>query len=163
MDATYINPALHAIINVLEKMAKLMPERDDVQVKSNHMAYGDVTSVIAMEGESGKGSVAVSFPKNVIQFIAERMLPPGMPLSEEMLHDLTGELGNMLAGGMKGELENAGLKYNISLPEVITGTPHILSHNLDSPVILLSFNTDVGPFYVEVTFLNEVNTPPETA
>jgi len=163
MDATYINPALNAIINVLSKMAQLTPERNDVQVKANQMAYGDVTSIISMEGESGKGSVAVSFPHNVIRFIAERMLPPGMPLSEEMLQDLTGELANMLAGGMKGELESSGLKYNISLPEIITGTPHKLSHKIESPVILLSFNTDVGPFFVEVTFLDEIENPPESA
>ena len=152
MDATYINPALHAIVNILEKMAHFIPERGDICLKSNHMAYGDVTSIIEMEGESGKGSVAISFPQNVIHFIAERMLPPGMTLSDEILQDLTGELSNMIAGNMKGELEKAKLKYNISLPKILTGTPHALTHGINSPVIMLSFNTEVGPFYVEITF-----------
>ena len=156
MDATYVNPALHAILNILDKMAHIMPERGDIKLKINHMAYGDVTSIIEMEGESGIGSVAVSFPQNVIRFIAERMLPPGMPLSDEMLQDLTGELSNMIAGSMKGELEQAGLKYNISLPKILTGTPHVLSHNCKSPIIMLSFNTEAGPFYVEVAFQDKV-------
>lgn len=157
MDATYINPALNAIVNVMAKMAHLQPEKDQVSIKRNSISLGDVSSVISMQGESGKGSVAVSFPDNVIRVIAHRMLPPGMELNDEILHDLTGEMANMIAGGMKGELESVGLKYNISLPQIIHGSPHSIVHDCKTPIILLSFITEVGPFFVEITFKPEKN------
>lgn len=158
MDATYLNPALKAILNVMEKMAHLHPERDQARIKQNNVAIGDVSSVIEMKGESGTGSVSVSFPDIVIKNLAKRMLPPGMPLGNEILRDLTGEMGNMIAGGMKGELENAGLKFNISLPKIISGSPHHIDHNSPSPVLMLPFNCEIGPFFVEITFADG-NTP----
>lgn len=152
MDATYINPALNAIIKVLTQMAHMQPKKESVALKTNTLARGDVSSIIDLEGESGKGSVAISFPQNVLNVIAGNMLPPGMPLSNEILEDLTGELANMLAGGMKGELEEHGLKYNISLPAVVKGSPHSVVHKVKAPVIMISFTTEVGPFFVEVAF-----------
>lgn len=162
MDATYINPALKAIVNVMEKMAQLHPERHQARVKQNDMAIGDVSSIIEMKGASGSGSVSVTFPDIVLRSLGKRMLPPGMPVSDEMLHDLTGEMANMIAGGMKGELEDAGLKFNISLPKIFAGSPHKLEHNSSSPVIMLPFNCEIGPFFVEITFTPAAtNTPVE--
>ena len=159
MDANYVNPALNAIVHIFEQTSQLKPERDKVFIKANNIALSDVSSIIKMEGEAGKGSVAISFPQNVIRVIAQRMLPPGMELSDEIVKDLTGELSNMLAGGMKAELEEAGLQYNISLPEVLSGNPHTILHLENSPVILISFKTEVGPFYVELTFQSQDHEP----
>lgn len=152
MDATYINPALNSIVNVLTKMACVHPERQKAQIKTSEVALGDMSSLINMEGSGGKGSVAISFSRPVIEAVAKLMLPPGLPFSDDILKDLTGELSNMIAGGMKAELEDHGLKFDISLPQISFGEAHKLLHNSSSPVILLPFSTELGSFYVELSF-----------
>ena len=152
MHTTYVNPALKAILNVMDTMAHLQPRRDRPLVKRNNIAVGDVSSVIAMQGVSGQGSVSVSFPELVIRDLGKRMLPPGVELTAGLLQDLTGEMTNMIAGGMKGELESAGLRFDISLPKIISGRPHKIEHSCNAPVLLLPFHSEIGPFYVEITF-----------
>jgi hypothetical protein len=40
----------------------------------------------------------------------------------------------------------------MSLPEIVAGKDVVIDHKIKAPVVLLSFQTDVGPFYVEMCF-----------
>lgn len=152
MEAKFINPVLHSMVNVLSTMAKLEPKPEKPSLKKDDIALGEVTGIMSMEGEQAKGSLAISFPKAVILEINKRMLQVEKTEIDEMVEDLTGELANMVIGGAKRILEEDGYDFALTLPKIVSGTNHIVKHSVDGPVILLPFSTEPGTFYVEICF-----------
>lgn len=156
MDTTYINPALEAIVEVMKTMAHQELTRGEIILKQNDLAFGEVSSVINMDGESGQGTIAVSFPLVVIMKLANIMLPPDTPRNNEMIRDLTGEMANMFAGSMKAKLEENQLKFNISLPAILAGKPHHIKHLNNQAAIFIPFSCEIGSFFVEICFDTKV-------
>jgi chemotaxis protein CheX len=152
MEAAYLNPVLNSIVNVMKMMVRQDVERGEVIAKKNNLAFGEVSSVITLKGKSGVGSIAVSFPLDVIMNIANIMLPPDAPRDNAMIRDLAGEMGNMIAGGAKSEMEDAGFDFEISLPQIHAGKPHYIKHVADQPAVFIPFTADVGSFFVEISF-----------
>lgn len=152
MVAIYLNPVLKAIVQVIEETAELSCKPHKPRKKTNNIAMGDISSIIEMKGKQGQGSVSVSFPNIVVDSLSRSMFQSDESLSDEDKKDLVGELANMIAGRVKGELGSRRLQLSISTPEILTGRPHRINHTGDAPVFLLAFFTAVGPFYVELSF-----------
>ncbi len=72
-------------------------------------------------GYSGsfKGDLLIRANKEVFSAIGEALY--GMPLSDEMLDSFSGELGNMIAGGLSTHLAEQGIETDITHPTVISG------------------------------------------
>lgn len=72
-------------------------------------------------GYSGifKGELVIQADASVFSEIG--VLLYGMPLPEEMLDSFTGELGNMLAGGLSTYLANQGIETDITHPTILNG------------------------------------------
>jgi chemotaxis protein CheX len=152
MDATFINPVLSSMVNVLATMAQMEPKAGKPSLKQDDKALGVVTGVIAMEGPEAKGSLAISFPKPVILDITKRMLREEKAEVDDMVMDLTGELANMVLGGAKRLLEEQGYHFGLTLPSVKAGEGLPVEHPYKGPKILLPFTTDAGEFFVEICF-----------
>jgi len=152
VDTQYINPVLKSIVNVMKTMVRQDVKRGEIVVKENTLAFGEVSAVINLEGEQGRGSISASFPIDVLLNIAKIMLPPSIKVDNYMLKDLTGELANMFAGGAQAIMESEGIKYQISLPSIVAGKPHHIRHQHDHRSVLIPFSSDVGTFFVEVSF-----------
>ena len=126
--------------------------RGEVVTKKNNLAFGEISSVITLTGESGTGSIAVSFPFEVIMKIAEIMLPSHASKNGEMIEDLCGEIGSLFASIIKTELQNKGIELNASKPAVYAGQPHYLGHALQKSVAFVPFSSDIGIIFVEICF-----------
>jgi len=158
MDATYLNPVLNAIVKVMKMMANQDVTRGEILLKNNDLAFGEISSVLMLKGAEIQGSISVSFPLEVIMKIAEIMLPPDTPRDNAMIKDLTGEMGNMFAGVAKSEMENNGLKFDISLPTILAGKPHHIKHIIKEAAIFVPFYSSVGTFFVEICFGKKAKT-----
>ncbi|MDX8044705.1 chemotaxis protein CheX [Gracilibacillus sp. S3-1-1] len=80
-----------------------------------HVEYG----VLIGYSGSFKGDLLIQANHQVFGAIGEALY--GMQLSEEMLDSFSGELGNMLAGGLSTHLANAGITTDITHPTIISG------------------------------------------
>ncbi len=72
-------------------------------------------------GYSGtfKGDLLIQADHKVFSAIGEALY--GMEISEEMLDSFSGELGNMLAGGLSTHLANSGIETDITHPTIFNG------------------------------------------
>ncbi|RCW66997.1 chemotaxis protein CheX [Saliterribacillus persicus] len=72
-------------------------------------------------GYSGsfKGDLLIQATPEVFGGIGEALY--GMQLSDEMLDSFSGELGNMLAGGLSTHLATEGIETDITHPTIING------------------------------------------
>jgi len=80
-----------------------------------HLNYGVLISFI---GEI-EGRLIITGDLDVFAMIGEKLF--GVPLEGEMLNSFTGELGNMIAGGISTDIGNQGMDIDITSPTIIEG------------------------------------------
>jgi chemotaxis protein CheX len=151
VDAQLINPFIKATISVLETMAFVKSKAGKPYLKKNNIANGDVTGIIGVTG-AANGSVSVTFAEGSILQIVSKMFGEEMPELNTEVSDAVGEIANMISGLARMELEASGTVFDGSIPSVVTGKNHEITHITDGPKIAIPFSTEAGEFTVEICF-----------
>lgn len=154
MDAQFVNPVLKAVVNILQTMAQISPEPGKPQVKTDQSARGIITGFIDLASKETHVSVAVTFSKDAILDIGSRMMHMELKEVDDIVKDLVGEMSNMVAGGAKANLEEAGYDFDLTLPTVKIGEQHLVEHSVEGTTIIMPFATGAGEFFVEVCSSN---------
>ena len=152
LNVKLINPVLKSLHDVFKTMIRAEANPEKPSIKTDHVGRGLYTGIITLSGRRANISIAVSFPEETIKSICLRMMPPDSMPTLGILADLTGELANMISGGAKTIYEAHGYKLDISLPILIIGREHIITHKIQGTRILIPYESDVGPFWVETCF-----------
>jgi chemotaxis protein CheX len=150
MDVRFINPFLMGTMKVLKTMSSVEPNPGRPYLKKDSLASGDVSGVIGLTGGSVVGSMALSFSEEAILKIVSNMLGEEITEVNGDITDAVGEITNMVSGVSRKELEAIGLNLSASIPTVIAGKNHSIKHVLGGPSIIIPFETEDGPFVVDV-------------
>lgn len=153
MDVRYINPFLTGTMNVLKTMAAIEPKPGKPYLKKDSLAIGDVSGIIGLTG-SVAGSMALSFSEKAILKIVSNMLGEELTEVNGDIADAVGEITNMVSGASRKELEGIGLTISAAIPTVISGRGHAIKHVLGGPSLIIPFETENGPFVVDVCISN---------
>ena len=154
MDVRFINPVLSSISNVLSTMAQMETRAGKPSVKTDTRALGPVSSTMEMVSDKTRGTLAITFSDAVIKDIAKRMLGEDIEEMGDTAESLTGEITNMVVGGAKNSLAELGYDFNMSTPDVVSGSEYVIEHKYGQQIILLPFSVDSGEFYIELCFEN---------
>lgn len=149
MDVRFINPFLEATIDVLKTMAFVEPRPGKPYLKKDDLAKGDVSGIIGFTGPA-TGSMALSFSEGCILKIVSNMLGEEIKGINGDIKDAVGEITNMVSGAARKNLESLGLSISAAIPTVIAGKGHSVSHIMGGPSIIIPFETEQGPFVVDV-------------
>ena len=149
MDVKFINPFLEGTISVLKTMAFVEPRPGKPYLKKDNSAMGDVSGIIGLTGAI-TGSLALSFSEKCILKIVSNMLGEEIKEINGDIKDAVGEITNMVSGVARKKLESTGLNISAAIPTVVVGKNHSIVHVLDGPSIVIPFETDDGPFVVDV-------------
>jgi len=154
LNVEYVNPFIDAVVNVLKTMAQTDARAGKPTIKGSKTSQGDVTGLIGLAGEKAKGSIAVSFSASCILKVVSNMLMEEFTEITDEVTDAVGEITNMVSGGAKKTLSEKNIKFNMAIPSVIVGEGHSITHMTSGPVIALPFETDHGPFFIEICIVN---------
>ena len=151
MNVEYINPFIEAVFNTMKTMLGVKPERLTPVIKDNPLTQGDVSGIIGFASKNVSGAVALSFPTDTALKVYQLMM--GEPVSQinSDVQDVVGELANIVAGGAKKLFSDAGFSFHISIPTIVVGRNHIITHKLDVPVVIVPFKLGSSPFSMEIT------------
>ncbi len=149
MDVRFINPFLTGAMNVLRTMASVEPRPGKPYLKRDSLGTGDVSGIIGLTG-SVTGSMALSFSEEAILQIVSNMLGEKLTEVNGDITDAVGEITNMVSGASRKELEAIGFTITAAIPTVISGKGHSIKHVLGGPSLIIPFETDHGPFVVDV-------------
>lgn len=149
MDVKFINPFLKGTISVLKTMAFVEPKPSTPYLKKDSLATGDVSGIIGLTG-SITGSMALSFSEKSILKIVSNMLGEEIKEVNGDITDAVGEITNMISGVARKEIESVGLTVTAAIPTVVAGKSHSIKHVLGGPSVVIPFETDDGPFVVDV-------------
>ncbi len=156
MNVAFINPFISAIQDTLSTMATLEAIPGRPSIKEGTAAKGDVTGIIGMAGPQLTGSLAVCFTEAVIVEISRRMFGETPQAIDETVTDMVGELTNIVTGGAKKLLAEDGYDFDMAIPSVVTGRDHTIEHKSSGPTLILPFDTEAGPFFMEICFSEKV-------
>jgi chemotaxis protein CheX len=149
MDVKFINPFLEGTIEVLTTMAFVNPKPGKPYLKKNNLAKGDVSGIIGITGTI-KGSLALSFSAGSILKIVSNMLGEEITSINGDIRDAVGEITNMVSGAARKKIEVMGFSLSASIPTVVSGKEHSITHVLGGPSVVIPFELDEGPFVVDV-------------
>ena len=153
MDVRFINAFLDGTINVLKTMAFVTPRAGKPFLKKDDTAAGDVSGIIGLTG-AARGSLALSFSDKCIIKIVNNMLGENFTEANAEVRDAVGEITNMISGDARKRLEANGLVITAAIPTVVFGKSHRINHVMGGPSIIIPFETDEGPFVVDVCLSN---------
>ncbi len=151
MEVKYINPFMTAVSNTMEMMLGIAPGRQAPYLKKDKLTKGDITGLIGFAEKNVTGSVALSFTQDAALWIYQLMTGEEQQSLTRDVQDSIGELTNIVAGGAKTALAEEGLSFHISIPSVIVGKDHLISHKLNIPVVAIPFKLEDHTFLMEVS------------
>ena len=149
MNVKFINPFLEGTISVLQTMAFIEPTAGKPYLKKENRAKGDISAIIGITG-SVVGSLALSFSESCIIKIVSNMLGEDIESLNGDIKDAVGEITNMVSGVARQKLEQEGIVLKAAIPTVVTGKSHSIAHVLGGPSIIIPFETEDGPFVVDI-------------
>ncbi len=149
MDVRFINPFIEATTDVLTTMAGIKPQEGKPFLKKNDLASGDVSGIIGFTG-GATGSMALSFSEAAIVRIVSNMLGEEILEINGDIKDAVGEITNMISGVARKKIESGGLTIEAAIPTIVAGKNHSVNHVLGGPSIIIPFQTEAGPFAIDV-------------
>ncbi len=148
-DVDYINPVITSTKNVFEMMLGASVSRTGLKLKTQVTPEHEVSAVIGLTGLV-QGTFVLSFGKEMSFSVLDQLVGIKTDEVNNEVCDAIGELANMIAGAAKAQL--AQLELSLSIPNVVTGVGHVVHYPSDVVPICISFNSDLGPFTIEVGF-----------
>ncbi len=155
LDTEFVNPFLTATIQVLKIQASVATTPGKIFLKQDKgKANGDISGSIGLVTPSFNGYVVVCFPESTFLNIMSGMLGETFTSLTSEIIDGAGELINMIFGQAKATLNEKGYGLKTALPSVIVGRDHTVSALTKGPVIVIPFESQSGPFFVEICLSN---------
>ncbi|MBC7712524.1 MAG: chemotaxis protein CheX [Rhizobacter sp.] len=160
----FSRPFVDACKNIFTTMVGSPIEAQKPQIKSDSNSRGDITAVIGLSGELDKGGVktpyramlVVAFPYDTYFKVASAMLSETYTTYHPDIHDLGGEIVNMIMGNAKRDLKTLGYTSNMAIPSLIEGKNHSIKYPTGTTVVLIPFTSQFGPLYMELCYsINE--------
>jgi len=137
---------------------KLEPQKPSI--KKDNISKGDISAVIGMSGElertnskcSYKAMLVLSFPYDTYFKVAGAMLSETYTSYVPDIHDVGGEIINMIMGNAKRDLKGLGYTSNMAIPSMIEGKDHTIKYPSGTTVILIPINSAHGEMYLELCY-----------
>jgi len=151
LDTDFINPFLSATMDVLKIQANTASKPGKIYLKKDKDKQpGDLSGVIGIVSESFNGAVVIAFPEATFLKIISRMLGENYTELTQEIVDGASELTNMVVGQAKVVLNEKGYGIKTALPSVVTGKDHKVESLTQGPIVVVPFDSDVGPFFIEI-------------
>lgn len=151
MDIRVVNSVVKVTSEIFNTMVFLILKPGEAREIVKTSECFDFTGIIGLSGAC-PGAVGVRFPKALAAKVATKMLGAAVNENSTEIRDTVGELTNMVAGGLKNELDKVGIHFDISIPTVIAGDQHTFTVMGDTPGIVVPFDVEGANFMVEVCF-----------
>lgn len=165
-DVKVINAILSAIREVMESHLGTALEIQKPHLKGQDQETSAISAIISLTGNSVQGSMALVFDRPYLELLHHKMNAEfGIPVTDEGLYDLAGEMCNQVSGRVKINLAKLGLKILIGLPKVVVGKGYIVQTKTSNPALVIPFLADgkrcLAEFCFTRTLAEELPVEPE--
>lgn len=157
----FSRPFIDACKNIFTTMVGTSLEAQKPTIKNDNVSRGDITAVIGLSGElekpgakttQYKAMLVLAFPYETYFKVASAMLSETYTSYHPDIHDLGGEIVNMIMGNAKRDLKTLGYTSSMAIPSLIEGKGHTIKYPTGTTVVLIPFNSSYGPLFMELCY-----------
>jgi chemotaxis protein CheX len=156
----FSKPFIDAAKNVFKTMVFTNIETQKPIIKNDTFSRGDISAVLGLSGDIDKNEshcqykamLVISFPYETYYKVASAMLGETYTSYVPDIHDLGGEIVNMIMGNAKRDLKAIGYTSNMAIPSMIEGKDHSIKYPVGTKIVLIPFATVHGPIYMELCY-----------
>ena len=156
----FSRPFIDACKNIFMTMVECNLTARKPEIKKDATSRGDVTAFIGLSGDLEKANkktqykamLVISFPYETYFKIASKMLSENYTTYHPDIHDLGGEIVNMIMGNAKRDLKSLGYSSNMAIPSIIEGKNHSITYPAGTTIVVIPFDSDMGPVYMELCY-----------
>ena len=151
LDTSFFKPFIEGALNTIKVQCSLPVTGGAPYIKGPESTLDiAIAGVIGITSEKFTGNITLCFPEKVFLGMMERML--GEPFKEitSELQDGVAELLNIIFGHAKVILNAQGHTIQKAIPTVIRGQKIQTSQMSKSKTFVLPFNSELGPFCIEI-------------
>lgn len=152
MQAEYINPVLHSVMETLGRITHHRPCPGRVKLKKHELAQGAVTGMVSLQINDQKGSLALSFSRDLILNIASEITHHAQRTIDGTVLNLAGRLTYMACSGAKEYMLDQDATFMLTTPQVFQGFKHRVHHPMNDPKFMMQFETPCGICFSEFSF-----------
>lgn len=154
-DVQFINPFIDGALQTLKVQCQVEARPGKVHRKEATAPEIDIAGIIGLASPAFKGTISIGFPAATFLAVMGRMLGERYETITPEVQDGAGELMNIVFGVAKRVLNEKGYAIEKALPSVVVGKGMNVVHVSQAPTIVVPFETDVGPFRIEITLEGE--------
>lgn len=151
LDETLVKCAVDGVVNAFSNLFGVTPKVGAHSVRNDFVSQGDISGILGMIQERIEATLVVSFQKNTIFSLLEKMYGNPFKEMDNSVKQGVGELTNIIYAGMKKDLNEKGHKFKMSIPTVVIGANHSVYNIHNGKTLIIPFGTDSGDFFVEIT------------
>jgi chemotaxis protein CheX len=150
INVDYINPFIEATIHTFQTLCNVAATRQNVFIKGDGEETYGISGIIGLGGEAS-GAVVLNFPVQVAIKMVSKIAGEEQTGITANVVDGVGEMLNIIAGDAKNRLMQKGYKFDIGLPKIVTGRSYISAQKKSVTCVVISFNSPLGVFSLEVS------------
>lgn len=152
-DVNIINPFIDSAKEIIFSMAGFEAKLKQLFVKKSTIMSGEVSGVVGMTGESFSGTLAITFSTPLIFSIIEKMVGELYDdINRPEVKDAVGEITNIIFGHAKKRLNEKNIFLQKAIPTVISGVNHSIDYFTNQTILVVPFETEKGPFSLEIAW-----------
>jgi chemotaxis protein CheX len=136
-------------------MADVKVQKDFLFLKETSEALGDITGIIPINSKKEIGSFSITFSEDVFTKVMTSMLGEEVTQIDDENKDGVVELCNQNFGNAKAVLNKQDIFLDMTIPTVVCGHGHTISHAASGNVVGVYFNTEYGTFVIECIVSNK--------
>ena len=142
MNPDFYRPFIQSTKNAFETLAEI--EVVDLLPSEGieNIVRGDIAGIVGFAEAEVTGCAILSFPRETALFIYRKIMGEELLDINVDVFDIIGELTNIVVGGAKVILSKIGITYHISVPSVVEGENHEVTHQPDTEFIIIPFRID---------------------
>jgi chemotaxis protein CheX len=149
MKAEYVNPFITATSEVFKTMVSIEPVRGELYVKTSEKLPYDISGIIGLAGQAS-GFVIISMTESLALQCVENFIGEKKESIDDDVMDAIGEILNMIAGGAKQIFSKTGVRFKISIPNVVVGKDHVVGKQKNVQSLGMTFKVGEETFVIEV-------------
>lgn len=150
----FINPFLESATAVVSNFTGITLEKKELKFEKVCTGVYDASTYFDCVSKDFKFQLFLCLKEEVLLKTAEIVFDRKVDAINEEVNDLLGELGNMIVGNAKNNLDSSHY-YKLSTPGIIIGKRHLLSTLSQYPSIRLIFGSEIGDFDI-ILFVSDV-------
>lgn len=145
----------HGVQSTFSTMFSIKPTMQPYRLEKNSHPIADVSGLISLTQEKIEGTLIVSFPKQTIFKMLEKMYKRPFHEVDSSVTAGVGELTNIVYGVFKSNMNKSGYSLKMALPNVVIGEQHTVLTTETGPTLVTPFTTELGDFQIRLS-LNDL-------